>query len=202
MKILILVIIILLLLILIPIPIKISMFYSNNNYYIKVYNFNIISSKKSKKINTYINCKLNKLIERTSIDTSNIDFNFYKLFLKKLIFNLKRNKHKPKFKFNGELSYSLFDSFNTAIFYGILSTFFSFIYRGLNIPFKMKKSKLNIKPVFKDTLSINFYCKSIIFLSLGKVIYMLVIFLKTYLQVKEVTLFKGRLWIKNIQLKI
>ncbi|MBS6006855.1 MAG: DUF2953 domain-containing protein [Clostridium baratii] len=193
MKILILVIIILLLLILIPIPIKISMFYSNNNYYIKVYNFNIISSKKSKKINKFVNRNLNRLIDRISIDNRNIDFNFYKLFLKKLIFNLKRNRHKAKIKFNGELSYSLFDSFNTAIFYGILSAFFSFIYCGLNIPFKVKKSKLNIKPVFKDTLSINFYCKSIIFLSLGKVIYMLLIFLKTYLQVKEVTLFKGRL---------
>ncbi|WP_422388190.1 DUF2953 domain-containing protein [Clostridium baratii] len=169
------------------------MFYSNNNYYIKVYNFNIISSKKSKKINKYVNRKLNKLIYRTSIDNGNIDFNFYKLFSKKFIFNLKRNRYKPKIKFNGELSYSLFDSFNTAIFYGILSTLFSFIYCGLNIPFKVKKSKLNIKPVFKDTFSINFYCKSIIFLSLGKVIYMLVIFLKTYLQVKEVTLFKGRL---------
>lgn len=191
MKILILVIIILLLLILIPIPIKISMFYSNNNYYIKVYNFNIISSKKSKKINKYVNRKLNKLIDRTLIN--DIDFNFYKLFFKKLIFNLKRNRHKPKIKFNGKLSYSLFDSFNTAVFYGILSTFFSFIYCGINIPFKIKKSKLNIKPVFKDTFSINFYCKSIIFLSLGKVIYMLLIFLKTYLQVKEVALFKGRL---------
>lgn len=193
MNILIFVIIILLLLILIPIPIKISMFYSNNNYYIKVYSFNIISSKKSKKINTYVNRKLNKLIDNTSIGTSNIDFNFYRPFFKKLIFNLKRNKHKPKIKFTGELSYSLFDSFNTAIFYGILSTFFSFIYNALSIPFNMKKSKLNIKPVFKDTLSINFYCKSIIFLSLGKVIYILIIFLKTYLQVKEVALFKGRL---------
>lgn len=125
MKILILVIIILLLLILIPIPIKISMFYSNNNYYIKVYNLNIISSKKSKKINKYVNRKLNKLIDRTSIDNGNIDFNFYKLFSKKFIFNLKRNRYKPKIKFNGELSYSLFDSFNTAIFYGILSTLFS-----------------------------------------------------------------------------
>lgn len=190
MNILFLVIIILLLLILIPIPIKISMFYSNNNYYIKVYNFNIISSKKSKKITKYVN---NKLIDYTLIYNKDIDFNFYKLFLKKLIFNLKRNKHKPKIKFNGELSYSLFDSFNTAIFYGILSTLFSFIYYGLNIPFKVKKSKLDIKPIFKDTLSINFSCKSIIFLSIGKVIYMLLIFLKTYLQVKEVALFKGRL---------
>ena len=193
MNILIFVIIIFLLLILIPIPIKISMFYSNNNYYIKVYNFNIISSKKSKKINEYMNYKLNRLIDYMVISNKDIDFKFYKLFFKKLIFNLKRNKHKPKIKFNCELSYSLFDSFNTAIFYGILSTFFSFIYYGLNISFKVKKSKLDIKPIFKDTFSINFSYKSIIFLSIGKVIYMLLIFLKTYLQVKEVALFKGRL---------
>ncbi|MGL4569671.1 MAG: DUF2953 domain-containing protein [Clostridium sp.] len=198
MKTLFIVFLILAFLILIPVPIKISMFYSSDNYYLKVYKFEIISKSKFKKENTFFKRKLNMVINkyknRSDEESDNTTSIFAsKVFLKKLIYNLNNNTHKPVLKFNGVINYSLGDSAYTAISYGLISTLSSFVYKGLSIFLKVKKSKFDINPIFKDSVGFNFIYSSILFISLGKVIYIFILFLKTFLQFKEVTLFKGKL---------
>lgn len=192
MKILILLLSIIFIIFLIPLPIKVSIFYSNKDYYIKLYKYEIISKgnrdkthKFMKKMYSFANtCRTSKFKEKFS------EIIFSKNFSKIIVCKLKKNKYKPKLKFNGYLNYSLGDSDDTALFYGVISSFAPFLYRFLCLFFRIKKSNLSINPIFKDSKFINLNYKSIIFISLGQIIYICIIFIKSILKSKEVSLLR------------
>ena len=140
MKLLIFLLIILLMLFLIPIPIKISIFYSNEDYYIKLYKSKIISKKD--KINADKTTKFTELFIN-KYKKSNLKDKFSgiiksKVFLSIITKELKKNKFKPILKFNGYADYSLGDAGNTALFLGIISYFLPIFYKFLLLFFKIK----------------------------------------------------------------
>ncbi len=192
MNILILLLFIIFIIFLIPLPIKVSIFYSDKDYYIKLYKYEIISKGNRGKTHKFIKnmysfantCRKSKLKKEFN------DVLLSKTFFKIIVYKLKKNKYKPTLKFNGYLNYSLGDSSNTALFYGIISSFSPFLYRFLCLFFKIKKSNLSIEPIFKDSKFINLSYKSIIFISLGQVIYIFIIFIKSLLKSKEVSLLR------------
>ena len=153
--------IIILLILLLPIPIKVSICYSKENYYIKLYKFTILK-------------------KRTK---NGVENNFDP---KKIIKALDRNKFKPTLRLEGSLSYSLNDAAKTAISYGAISATMPLILRVINVLFKSKKFKFPITPQFKDDFIVNFDIKSIIFLSVAQIIYMLFLIARGSVPKKEV----------------
>ena len=178
--------IIILLILLLPIPIKLSICYSKENYYIKLYKFTILKKgtkngveNNKKKINEK---KINEIKKKK---TSN--FFFTRSFdPKKIVKALDRNKFKPTLRLEGSLSYSLNDAAKTAISYGAISATMPLILRIINVFFKSKKFKFPITPQFKDDFIVNFDIKSIIFLSLAQIIYMLFLIARGSVPKKEV----------------
>lgn len=190
MKILIFLLIILLVLFLIPIPIKLSIFYSKEDYYIKLYKRKILSKKDRVELDESLN-NTKAFIDK--FKKSNLKDRLSETIKSKVFFNiitkeLKKNKFKPTLKFNGYSDYSLGDAANTALFLGFISCFLPIFYKFLLLFFKIKKSKLPVNPVFKDFKFFEFYFQSIMFISLGQVIYILIIFIKSVLKSKEVSL--------------
>jgi len=176
----------------VPIPFKVDIHFSMDNYYIKLYNFTIISKKKilnkknkssSKKTSPPIKekKKFNKLKKENLI--KNIKKSNFKLLLSKLY-----NRHfKPTLYMDSYLSYSLNDAFKTAIVFGALNNIKTPIYILLNIIFKIKKYKFKVNPLFKDIYFIDYDISSIFFLSFAEIIYMAVIVFKYLYNSKEVT---------------
>ncbi len=172
---------ILLLLLFIPIPIKISISYSKGNYYIKLYKFYILKSKatdspslEEKKIN-------NKPKSKKKI------FSKYKPKFKdilEILKSLNKNKFKPKLKVNCKLDYSTGDAKNTAISYGIINGVYPPILELIKIFFSIKKAHINVNPIFKDEILVNFELISIIYTSIVKTIFMGITVAKCYLTIK------------------
>lgn len=181
---------IIVLIIITPIPVKISVFYEKQDLLVKLYNINLISINSN---GTNISIRLHKLINKTISKKDTLDTRkFFSIkFLKILSRNLKKNKLKPTIKISGFMNYSLGDSFNTAIFYGIFSSFLAFLSKSLYIAFKLKKSSISINPIFRDNYFCNINFECILYISLGKFIYMLAIILKSIIKYKEVTLLRG-----------
>jgi hypothetical protein len=165
----------------IPLPIKIDIFASTNNYYLKLYGFNILKKEKKEDINTKIP-EINKT-KKTSILKRLSTKNF--IYLLKL---LNKSKFKPTLRIKGYFSYSLGDAAKTAVFYGILHTFFPLLLFALNIIFKIKKFHLPIKPVYEDKFIAEFQITSIITLSFAQIIYISILLVKTIKFIKEVKL--------------
>ena len=170
MKILFIIFFIFLFILFFPIPLKFTSYYSSENYYIKFYKFILISKYKSNNPKT-----LNRLIEYNKKNKSKFHVSKYKKFCSKLFYS----KFKPSLKINLSFSYSLNDSYNTALIYGLLCTLFSFLYQLVNIPFNIKKYNLNVDPIFKDEILVKFETSSIIFISFAQIIYISIIFIKT-----------------------
>lgn len=178
--------IIFLLILFLPIPINFSIYYSKENYYIEVYKFKVL--KKHKEIAVDDNKKDLNQKETTKSKKKKTSKKFFTKSLspKKIIHALDKNKFKPKIRIEGSLSYSLPDAAKTALSYGVISATMPFILRIIQILFKIKKIKLPITPQFKDEFKVNFYIKSIIFLSVAQIIYMLFLILKGVSPKKEV----------------
>lgn len=172
-----------LILIFVPLPIKITFLYTETNYYIKIYNHNLLSKSKPKKIKkqTIRKKKNKKSYIKTSLKSipPNILLNF-----------LDKNLYKPKIKIKGKIDYSLNDAALTAISYGIISSILPFIYKVITIIFNPKKINLPINPLFKNKFLVNIDINSIIFLSIAQIIYILFILLKAIIYKKEVTLYR------------
>ncbi|MGN0143454.1 MAG: DUF2953 domain-containing protein [Clostridium sp.] len=97
--------------------------------------------------------------------------------LKSFLHKFRNLKLKPFLIFNCEISYSFADAAKTAIAYGSLCALPSIIYFFMSIVFNVKKYNLNILPVFKDNFLFKIKGKSIIFISLANIIYIIFIFL-------------------------
>lgn len=170
---------ILLLLLFIPIPIKISISYSQGNYYIKLYKFYILSNE-TKDLNS---SKILKHKKKTKSKEKKNKIHFKDIL--EILKTLRKIKFKPKLKLNGKLEYSAGDSKNTAISYGIISGVCPPILEVIKILFTLKKVDINVNPIFKDELLVNFELISIIYTSIVKTIYMTITVAKCYLIFKN-----------------
>ena len=164
---------IILLLFFVPLPLKTSIYYCVENYYIKLYKYEILSKSKSlrKKGNV-------KKVNKNKNKPHNSIFMNKNLMLK-LIYTISKNKFKPILKLNGTVSYALNNHEVTAISYGIISAIIPFIYQALGVTFKVKKFSLPVSPIFKELFYLKLRIEGIIFISLGQIIYMIFLILKT-----------------------
>ncbi|SFC23161.1 DUF2953 domain-containing protein [Clostridium uliginosum] len=170
---------IILIIILIPFPLKISIYFSNEDYYIKLYKFVIVSKEKSK--NESLKKKGKKENQKNPL------FNTFKKLNKKYLINkLYHTKFKPWINLKGQLDYSLGDAAHTAVSYGVLSQLCPLIYLIFNILFKSHKFKFNMNPIFKDEILVKFEISSIIFFSIANIINILIIVCKCMIYSKEV----------------
>lgn len=157
-----------------PIPLKFYIYYYNNCYYIKLYNFTLFNNAAFEKKKEQIRYKKNNppIINKKK-------FRFLKLFksarytdLKVIINKLYNSKFKPMITWNSDFEYSFNDACRTAVSYGILSNIPSIFYFFINIIFKSKKYKFKVTPQFVDRMLLKFEAKSIIFISFANIIYM------------------------------
>lgn len=175
MKTIFLILFILLLVILFPIPLKTIIYYSKENYYIKLFNFYILRKK--------FNIKTKESSEsiapnKNSEKKHNKKTLFKNLPLIKIIKKLNNNRFKPILLINGYLHYSLEDSAYTAISFGFLNSILVLINKLINIPFKSKNFNINIIPDFKDKLFYEIKVKCILIFNIGQIIYILLEIIK------------------------
>ena len=156
-------ILIIILIFLFPIPLITSIYFSPENYYIKLFNFKININKSPKK----------KKITKKKIP-----------YLK-LIYSIDNLKFKPIILIKGSLAYSLKDPAIDAIMYGCLYSFIPFIDRIFKILFHIMKKDISIKPLYSDNLIINLKLRCIIFVSLGQIIYMICVLFNTFINYEE-----------------
>jgi hypothetical protein len=160
------------LILLVPIPVKLTVAYEDNKLCLYIYNFNIKLDKKAKAKSKKAKKKVPKIPELELSD------------LKELINRIDCSRFKPTLRMHISLIYGLLDACSTGVAYGIINSLSPFLYKMLTIVFKVKKFKLDVKPDF-DQLIINTRIKSIIFINLGKIIYILMIILKFFKAIKQ-----------------
>lgn len=183
MKIIIIVLIILLILALFPIPLKTIIYYSKENYYIKLFNFYILRKNFNTEPAPNEDAKPPKEKKSKKAKKKN------KIPLKDIpiietIKEISHNKFKPILLINGHIYYSLKDSAYTAISYGIFNTLIVFIYKLINIPFNSKRFKFNIIPEFKEKLFYEIKIKCILIFNIAQIIYILFIIFKIFIDRK------------------
>ncbi|MGV3025808.1 DUF2953 domain-containing protein [Clostridium thermobutyricum] len=185
MKLLLIIFLISLFILLIPIKLTLSFSYIDSTFSFKIYNFKILPKDKgikSKKQKTKINfSKKNKFKKLNNFIKDNISPSFIKL----LFYKLKHRSYKPKLIFDTTFNYSLSDPKNTAIAYGAISALFPILYNIILVVFKIKDSKFKVNPVFKDKLLINFKSKCIIKISIGQIIYTILIIIKEFYTIRR-----------------
>ena len=163
-------ILIIILIFLFPIPLITSINFSHENYYIKLYNFKILSKQSSKKHKRKPKKKPNS--------TKNLPY-------LKLIYSIDNLKIKPLIYIKGSLDYSLNNAARDAIMYGIIYSFVPFAHRIIKILFHIFKKKISIKPLYVDKFIINIRLRCIVFISIGQIIYMICVLLNTFIIYEE-----------------
>ncbi len=161
-----------LLLLFIPIPIKITVEYTDNDLYLYIYKFRIKLFKREK-------IELNKEVKKSS-QKYKVKLSDFKL----LASQLNCLKFKPTIRMKISLVYGFFDACSTGIAYGIINSFSPILLKLLSIMFKVKKYDLKLNPNFEE-LMLEASIKSIIFINLAKIIYILVIVVKALKFIKH-----------------
>lgn len=172
------IVLIIVIILFIPIPFKLNIYFSEEDYYVKLYRLTLFSKQKTltKKVN-------GKVLKKTKIRKDHILKN--KKF-NSLILKLYKLNFKPTLRIKYTLEYSLNDAAKTAIFYGVLCQLSELIYSIIDLRFKIKKYTFDINPIFKDKLLLKFEISSIIFLSFVHIIYILIIALRSIINFREV----------------
>ena len=160
------IIIFLIILLFIPIPIKIHLFYKEKIFSLYIFKFKIDLFSKNK----------NKKIRKSKSKKSK---KFFKINIKKLLTNLRYNSFKPSFKSYLDLSYSLNDSCNTAILYGLLNQSLPILTCILNLFFNYEVKRQILNPLFKNQNYISFSFEGIITINIAKTIYILFLIVKS-----------------------
>jgi len=181
---------ILFVIIFIPIPIKLSFCISRENYYLKLYRFHLFKKGKDKNVTTQ-DPEIKNPPKRKTEKKSSLLKGLSPKTVIQLIKLFNHNKFKPSLRLKGYFCYSLGDAARTAIFYGILSTYFPLLLFALNVIFNTKKFNFPIKPVFEDKFIAKTEITSIITLSLAQITYMSILLIKALTILKEVKLERG-----------
>lgn len=152
-------ILILLLILLIPIPIKFKVKYSKKELRFILYNIDITNKMNYIKNKTKLDIKYKE--DRIPILSNT---------LKVSLNSLKAIKFKPSLKIKINVDYGLDDAAQTALAFGLISTFISILLKASGFFIRIKDEKVNIKPEFNKLILI-LEIDSIIFINLAKVIY-------------------------------
>lgn len=170
-----------------PIPLKFYIYYNNNCYYIKLYNFTLFNNESLKKKKEKIKLKKNNppTKKKTQKKYSLSKLSKYITFsdIKGIINKLYNLKFKPLMILHGNFQYSFNDASRTAIAYGVLSNIPSIVYFFLNILFRPKRFNFEITPKFIDKTLVKFETKSIIFISFANIIYIIFVLVKYILNI-------------------
>ncbi|MFL0246675.1 DUF2953 domain-containing protein [Candidatus Clostridium stratigraminis] len=152
-------------LLLIPIPIKLSIKYPSFNINLYLFNFKLNLGKLR---HLFKKSKLKKAVKPLHKEKAEFDLT-YILFLIDRIENIKL---KPTIRFKIYCNFGFSDASSTAIAFGYISSISPFLYKFLNIPFKVKSYDCNIRPNFQGAF-LESNINSIIFVNIIKIIYML-----------------------------
>lgn len=164
---------VILLILFIPIPIKLIIYYSSEDYYIKIYKLTLMSKKRPPQIDKPVVKKERKFFSGMykNVNYKTLISNVYSLNL----------KFRPFLKLNLSLDYSLSDAARTALFYGILCQLPPILYNLIRKLFNIKRYNLKINPVFEDKFLLKIESSSIIFLSFANIIFIIIILFKKVL---------------------
>ncbi|MBK1810972.1 DUF2953 domain-containing protein [Clostridium sp. YIM B02505] len=175
--------ILILLLLIVPFPIKLRVIFQDLDLEVYLYRFKVFSLQKTlKKKKEKEKCKPKK--EKKKPKKKKLQFNLE--VLKNIIYKLNHNPIKPKMRLCYQMNYSTGDAANTAKIYGIIYQVITTFYMILNIPFKIVENDMNLTPNFQsEGIYVKIKIKSIIFLNLVKIIYMILLILLS-LKYKEV----------------
>lgn len=164
--------ILLIFLIFIPIPIKIKLTYIDFKLSVFLYGFKINLNKKTKN---------NKKKAYKSKPKKKFDYNLDNI--RTIIHDVDCSKYKPKLNISIRLKLGFFDASITALIYGMLHSLSPLIYRILNMIFKITSYKFDVNPEFKNDI-INIELRSIIFISLAKIIYVSILIKNSIKRIK------------------
>lgn len=159
------------------IPFKITLYFSKEDYYIKLYRLNILSKEGGllKRFISKSKPKAKKKFKKTTTRNKS----FIKVSFKLLYHSLSDNIYKPKLHFFANLDYSLSDAANTAILYGILTNLNYITYKILSIFFNLSQFNFDLNPEFTDNSLLEFTISSIIYFNLAQIIYILFLVFKS-----------------------
>lgn len=180
-----------------PVPFKIKISISNNDIFIKFYNFTLFKKSFQEDKDNAMQNKTPE-IEKTKKKKKKKSTSFKKLSFKskmKFIPIIKENKFKPCLYLDGFFKYSLNDAAKTAVSFGIIHTYAPIITSVLSIVFKIKKFKFPITPIFKDSFIIISEINCIITISIAKTIYIGILLINNYIKIKGDELERENLWV-------
>lgn len=162
----------------IPLPFSIRLHYIDEpEIYIYRFKLNIknihmkIMKRKFKKEKCYKNDENKDLISKL-------------MYYKEMIIDIGGIKYKPKLRLKLKSHYGLDDAALTGISYGVISAFLANMYEVLKIFFSIKQYDISVEPEY-NKLTFDCDLKCIIFISLAKIIYMGIFFLKTIKKSKK-----------------
>ena len=186
MKTFLIIIFFILVLLFIPIPFKLRFYFSQDNIYIKFYNFTIFkksfnevltksNNEEIKDKATKINRKTRRKYKVTPLSTKG-KITFISL--------MNKNKFKPKLYLKGFFNYSLEDAAFTAISFGMINTYAPILTWALSIVFNIKKLNIPINPTFKNCFFFHSEINCIFTISIAKTIFIAVLLINNYIKVK------------------
>ena len=153
-----------------PIPIVIKFSYVNKTLSLKIWKFNLLKNRDTKKLDDLKNDFFN--ITSKDKDTNLTEKRKkFTVRYKKLLSRLHKNPFKIKLKLSYNLDYSLEDAAMEAITYGLLWDVNTILVVIFNNFFKFIPIKCVINPNFKNLTFFNFTSKSILSVSLGQIIF-------------------------------
>lgn len=173
----------LLVLLFFPINLKFKLVFSEKDFKINLYKFEILSLNKilgahkekkeiSKKGNKDTKIKKSSKKKRTFLKPPS------NLTIAKLIKLLTKSKFKPSLKIVLDLNFSSEDAALTAILYGFIHQILSLIYTRLDYFFKLKKFTGNINPKFNNENYLFFEVQGIITINFAQIIYRISLLIK------------------------
>lgn len=158
-------------LIFLPFPIKVSFTYFDNRIFLSIYNHRIDVMRKINRAQTLKKAGIkteNKLKKKKDLFKINSDT------IRNFICDLNCKKFKPFLKLKIDLNYGFDDAAATGIAYGLFNCISPIFFKAMDIFFKVKKYKYNVNPDFNSKIfKYKVEMKSIIFISLANVIYMI-----------------------------
>lgn len=160
----------------IPIPIRIAVNYDGQNFNFYLYNINITNkiSFVKKKVRDDVEKKKNEFPKVRN--TLRITFSI-----------IKNLKYKPTLNIKINAIYGLDNAAHTALFYGLIVSFYPIILQLMNLLFSVKKSDVKVTPEFNKFI-LNFQIGGIIFINLAKITYMVFIIIKNIHKTKKLDL--------------
>lgn len=162
----------------IPLPFSIRLRYIDEpEVYIYSFKLNIKHIQKKIKKRKSKNAKCDK-------DDEDKDLISKLMYYKEMIMDIREIKYKPNLRLRLKSHYGLDDAALTGISYGVISAFLANMYEVLKILFSIKQYDISVEPEY-NKLTFDCDLKCIIFISLAKIIYMGIFFLKTIKKSKK-----------------